>query len=243
MRPSDPVQHARRVAARVVRAGPASLPYLRATVGVRRVCMGGTGTQMGLSEIAWVAKRARRGLLHVTRTIAVWSRSRRDRSRSHPTSGITAPRAARGVPYLGHHRAGPGPRCADHSDARGRPDPPTCAGYRTHYTASDLAGSRWPALPSVGLSCLTLSFRPAWFGLFSVSALVCVRCWSLCSHCVRFRCWSAFGVGLCWCVPGPLCSFLKNFTPLGLLRPSALLSFGRAPRLSCPSVCSSLSGL
>ena len=27
-----------------------------------------------------------------------------------------------------------------------------------------------------------------------------------CLVCVRFRCWSAFGVGLCWCVPGPLCS-------------------------------------
>ena len=147
MRPSDPVQHARRVAARVVRAGP--LPPLRATVGVWRVCMGGTGTQMGLSEIAWVAKRARRGLLHVTRTIAVWSRYRRDRSRSHPTSGITAPRAARGVPYLGHHRAGPGPRCADHSDARGRPDPPTCAGYRRALLITFLPRRRFPTFVSL----------------------------------------------------------------------------------------------
>ena len=42
---------------------------------------------------------------------------------------ITALAAARGAPHPGHHGRGGGPGCADHSDTRGRNDPPPWPGH------------------------------------------------------------------------------------------------------------------
>ena len=49
---------------------------------------------------------------------------------------ITALAAARGAPHPGHHGRGGGPGCADHSDTRGRNDPPPCPGHGVSHIAT-----------------------------------------------------------------------------------------------------------